>query len=755
MMPAMPSLVFLQPLFLLASLAAGIPVIVHLIHRRKRQRIRFSTVRFLVATDRRSARKYNLVDLLVLLLRMLVLLFLTMALAQPVVRPPGAADMAFGKVCLGIVLDDSMSMQRTADGVRLFDRALEAVRTVLGEAPQDAEAFVVLASGRTPLTLSAPTTPPASLADALSGTECSYSGRPVARAIGEALTTFAASKSRHRALLVVTDMQSRAFEGMASVDPEALRREVRSVQVLEVAGPPDNLALTDLALSSRVCFPGTPVRVRATVLSTRGAPEDTEVSLWAGESKVQGQPVSVPAGGTAEVVFTHVANEPGNQRLAVRLEPDALAGDNARFDALRVLPQVETMIVAPPAARPAVAGAVASGEVGASDETIFLQTALNPLRTPNFAGSAPVLVHQEDYETVRTARLDPYAMLFVIDNGQLPERVMATLKTYAERGGQVVFFPARSLVMRASGAGSNNSALLDARGPAGKRYAWLPLGEVWTQEADAALGGFGNLDATHPFFALLSRSAPDLFNAVAFHAYLRLGDRDLGSTDRVLARLKDGSPLLVEERVGKGFLYAWTSGCHPDWSDLPLRPLFLPLLFESLKAAVGGAGNAVTTANVDEGFALSETPSPEARMVRVVQPSGHETQALLSAGRDTLECADASVPGVYEVHLANTPGPGVLVPLNADGAESKLDRMAPEAVAGLFPKDLAPVFEASASAAARRLAYSTHGLSLSGWLLAGALIALLGEIYLSNVLLRNEEERPGWVRRLVRRLGWA
>ena len=63
------SLVFLQPWFLAGLAAAGAPLLIHLIQRRKKRRVAFSTLRFLMQTDRRSARRYRLVDMIVMALR--------------------------------------------------------------------------------------------------------------------------------------------------------------------------------------------------------------------------------------------------------------------------------------------------------------------------------------------------------------------------------------------------------------------------------------------------------------------------------------------------------------------------------------------------------------------------------------------------------------------------------------------------------------------------------------------------------------
>jgi hypothetical protein len=105
-------LTFLQPAFLLGALAAAVPVIIHLIYRRRALVHRFPAVRFLLLADKRTARKFRLNQWLLLALRVAAILLLAAVLARPhltgsnvqaaVLMPPQATV---------ILVDNSLSMQ--------------------------------------------------------------------------------------------------------------------------------------------------------------------------------------------------------------------------------------------------------------------------------------------------------------------------------------------------------------------------------------------------------------------------------------------------------------------------------------------------------------------------------------------------------------------------------------------------------------------------------------------------------------------
>jgi hypothetical protein len=81
---------FLNPLFLYAAIAAVIPLVLHLMQRRRTVRIRFSTVRFLRLAQRRSSSRIRMENFLLWLLRTLLMLALALAFAIPVIRTQGS-----------------------------------------------------------------------------------------------------------------------------------------------------------------------------------------------------------------------------------------------------------------------------------------------------------------------------------------------------------------------------------------------------------------------------------------------------------------------------------------------------------------------------------------------------------------------------------------------------------------------------------------------------------------------------------------
>ena len=148
---------------------------------------------------------------------------------------------------------------------------------------------------------------------------------------------------------------------------------------------------------------------------------------------------------------------------------------------------------------------------------------------------------------------------------------------------------------------------------------------------------------------------------------------------QVLARCDAGTPALVERRVGSGRVLLWASTFDLAWSDLPLKPVFLPFVHRSI----------VHLANYTE-------PSPWLTIGQVFDPTATNAKAQ-AAGRLALTPSGRRLPledegsqaqvlelteqGFYEIRGQNANSDVTVVASNVDPAESDLTAMDPAEIA--------------------------------------------------------------------------
>lgn len=140
---------FVYPAFLAALAAVAVPIILHLVQLRRAKRVIFSNVRFIQASRDLTASQRNLKELLILLCRILFIVFLVLAFAQPFLPASDAAAPADASE-VAIVVDNSYSMQNlhAEQDLSLLNVATDRASDILAMFPASTS-FKVL-SGSSP-----------------------------------------------------------------------------------------------------------------------------------------------------------------------------------------------------------------------------------------------------------------------------------------------------------------------------------------------------------------------------------------------------------------------------------------------------------------------------------------------------------------------------------------------------------------------------------------------------------------------------
>src|SRR5262245_16737705 len=326
------SMGFVQASMLAALAAVVLPILAHLLFRRRSRPVDLGTLRFLKVAVRHDIRRRRLKRWLLLALRLGCVVLLAFLFA----RPFRAQFAGGGDTGLTVVLiDRSASMGRTRDGARLVDHAVRQLPAAVAQAPArsrvevawfDMKAEPVGSSedGRVSLTgLVAP--------EALTG------GTDFAAALTWAASRCAAARgSGPLAVHVLTDLQRTGF---GSLEDFAFPKDV-ALHVWEVGGARnENVAVTEVRPVSLMVRADSSTVVQATILNSRDEPLDqrpVRLSL-ANKSKVIEIPAvaSAAAGSSTTVTFETPPLGPGLWQGTVSVAAeDALPFDNARHVAL-------------------------------------------------------------------------------------------------------------------------------------------------------------------------------------------------------------------------------------------------------------------------------------------------------------------------------------------------------------------------------------------------------------------------------------
>ena len=646
---------FITPMLLGGAALVAVPLVLHLIMRRKPVPHDFPALRFLRARAVANRRRLRVSHILLLLLRMAALALLALALARPVLRGAGWLADGEGPVAAAFVFDAAPRMAlREANQTRL-ERATQVARVLLGKLPEGSKVAVLdtagggagfsptVAAATARIDRLAPSTPAVGLPGA----------------IAEARRLLAGAELTRRELYVFTDCSHGAWDS-AAPQPAAAPGDPATLFVDVGASTPQNFALEALDLSGERVSAGTSLAI--TVTASRLGPDATRnvaVEIRGSDGQYVRRGVK-PVGWTqppVQVDFDIAGLDPGTRQGRVVIEgTDDLEADNIRFFTVEVGAAARVIVAAPrPAARTAA--------------LLVQAIAPTPLVKSGKARFEPDVI---DVESLDTVSWDSAQGIVLLDPPPLPPQTWEALERWVAGGRGLVVW----LGPRAGAAERFNS-------DASRRLLGGDIVRVWRSKEGNFLAP-ATLD--HPILAAFRRvgdAVPWQDFSVARHwefapaAAADGGDRDAGAA-AVVAAYRNGLPAVVEHRAGSGTVVLVTTpvsqaASDPDaWNMLAtgFEPWpFVILANETLLHAVDTSDDRNVVAGMPAVLHLERRDVPAAF---VSTPAGDDFPAAVDQKRGTITVTATQLPGNYVVRAGGEVG-GVSKGFSANVAPAATD----------------------------------------------------------------------------------
>src|SRR5262249_20228153 len=138
-------------------------------------------------------------------------------------------------------------------------------------------------------------------------------------------------------------------------------------------------------------------------------------------------------------------------------------------------------------------------------------------------------------------------------------------------------------------------------------------------------------------------------------------------------RFDDGAVAAAEKRVGGGRVIAWTSTLDDSWNDLALKPVFLPLVHQTLRY-LARYEEAAAWYTVGQALDVAERAGNRTDRVALT-PSG---QRIGLSGPEAPRFIELNEQGFYEIRTTGSRSiRPAAVAVNLDPAESDLTPMDP------------------------------------------------------------------------------
>jgi hypothetical protein len=656
---------FLAPALLLGLVGAGLPYLIHRIGKRRAVPVRFAAMQLLLRSERRVHAHRRLREILLLLVRTAVAASLPFIFARPFSeQTTDLPVVSLDSQAAVLILDDSASMQRSSGVGSLFARAKGRVQGLARQFPSDSElAFLVTSVGSGPR-IGELEPDRARVVEAIERTTCSARPADFTAAMRQASLILAGSNKAHRRIYLFTDLQATGWEDGAGLPPDSAPEVI--VDDASAGAGWDNRAIVEARVEPSAESGAGSIAVTAEIAdySKQGRPA-LGVTLRVDGSAVAQGTVELPPGGHARKRFLHSIPMGGASahNLVVEIDGDAFALDDRRqmhFEMARTL-RVLAVDGDPRTSRN-------------EDEAFFFEAALRN-------GVAGALVTTKLADDVSPDSLSAYTVVALLNVSAPSQSLASALQRFVEGGGGLFI----SVGDRVDTAAWNERMGKLLPQPLGLvRTAAAPPGQRAGETLDERPAErLLPLDRRNPLLGIFAEQGEGLVSARFFKYMLLNPVRDTG-TRTVVLRYESGAPALVEHDVGKGKVMLLTTTVDRDWTDLPIRAGFLPLMRESARHLVGAADDdSSATLLVGEPRLLSF--SGDAQTLEVTRPDGSVWVARREqAGRSRSIAYDGTDQiGLYRVRAAGPDGAFVAqtaqdFAVNLDPRESDPAQLAPD-----------------------------------------------------------------------------
>jgi hypothetical protein len=589
-------------------LLALVPLLIHLINMMRHKRVQWAAMEFLLASYKKHKQWIWLKQLLLLLARMAAIALIVAMVAQLKTRDQWLALFGNRVTHHYVLLDDSYSMTDRAAGASAFDAAQQVIANIVSRAKQeDSQQKLTLLRFSQARGASPDDSPDAAaeradfnaelidgaFSETLEKKQQTLSATALSvgplEALGLVKQLLSQASDETSIIYLLSDFRAKDWANPAETKSllEEIKRSKAEVHLVScVRSKEPNLGIVDLAATDDTRAADVPLFVNVRVRNFGQQPA-TRVQL-----KIQqtffapGDPQTTPPEqlkGIGEEVATLVIDkiDPGEtatRRVQVyfpqhgqhvveaTLAEDPVETDNHRWCVIN-FPEGERALV-----------------IDGSDDqqhAYYLGVAFRPLEKSN-TGIRPQV---EQVSFLRDATLESlrgFSAIYLLDVPSLEERPVALLEEYVRGGGGLAIFGGPNVNI-----GFYNRLYNEGKG-------WFPAPLAAELELPPAVdANQPDVDLTrHPILNIFldQPKLATVIRGVRIDKYLHVDSGWKPATDSgtsILVTLRNGSPLVLEKKVGQGTVLAALTTLSPQWNDLAQGPsiVVLALKMQSYLAA--------------------------------------------------------------------------------------------------------------------------------------------------------------------------
>jgi len=584
---------FINPLLLFGLLAAFVPFLIHLWSRRQAKIIDFSSLRFLLEAHRKRVRRLQIKQWLILLLRMLIIILIVLALARPLLKNRFSFAGMRSKTSCVIILDNSYSMAYKGINGQRFEIAKEKALEVVDSLEKGDSASLILMSDNPEPVFKRLTKDLTLVRSAIKNCVLSNRTTSIPPSIKLALSILADSNDPNKEIYLITDFDQNGWQGWGNLD---LDSDIRLFTIeTRFDRYPENVAIQKIRFSNKLISINTPVRLEVVITNfSNSLFNDMTVTLYIDGVKRRTINVNIPAGETIVQSFTHQFNSPGTHTGKFELTTDRLSVDDVRYFAVKVYGQIKTLCVSKD---PLYLSLALNPEISLSSvdnlQTAISNQSVGPKALSlRFAQGQALAVPGPISEYVflptvcapdelGNTPMEEYDIVILADIADMNSSVLKRLRNFVTNGKSLLIFVSEGYKDE-----YNEFGLFPAR--LNTPLSFEPPIKIATYNEVHPI--FNNVFETRHFSG---EDSPSFYKAYKLEP---------SEDSKTIAKFNNDIPAILERKIGRGSVFLFNTNVSDlSWSNFALKPIFLPILHQTVIYAISEKENRTDAINLEVG----------------------------------------------------------------------------------------------------------------------------------------------------------
>ncbi|REL24855.1 hypothetical protein DYD21_17000 [Rhodohalobacter sp. SW132] len=563
---------FLNPLFLIALVSIGIPLLIYLLNIRKPKRVRFSTLAFFDSLKSTSLKKIKLKRLLLLALRILAVAALAIALAKPFL-PSGFGGMADGEpAVIGIMIDNSPGMEQIDRHGPYIEQAKDLAEEIISLQDSDNQFILNVSHGAS---LNLPPLNKTAAARELGEIETVNAGNHFVENLRAIAGQILNAPEPNKILYVITDGSESSLADFENLTGDDLHNDLQLKFIRLGEAEPSNSGIQTAGVESS----DGEIHLTATVQNYGTEPTGSQfLNFYLEDELIVQQAYSIDAGGSRDFRFEVPESDQRFLKAELLIEGDELTFDNRYYAAIQMPEQRQVLVI--------------QGEENQSGE---FRSYLRPLLEAVADQSDRLQFRFEPVGNVSPDQIEGMDAIVLDGVRSIPDFLSQSIIENVQSGAGLLLLPA------SDGRIESYNRLLGISNAG--RYSNLA----------GSYGSFQSFDRLappregHPILEAMfdMEEGEDLrVNLPELFYYYRINAVDGGASTPILTS-RTGNVILNETTVGNGTLIYSAIGSDPGWSNFPIKPLFAPLFYRTVDYLARGEGAQLNTHTLGQSFDLT------------------------------------------------------------------------------------------------------------------------------------------------------